>query len=250
MKKVFIGSKIYIFDELTSTMDLSKEMILNNIEEGTTIVANVQSNGRGSNGRKWVSKDEDALFSLILKPLNSRLNLLSIITSYSIMKVLEKITTKDIKIKWPNDVLVDGKKISGVLVENYINTSNYSIIGIGINVNSNHKDKKNFIYPSTSIKDILGEKTSRFSIIKLFLDRFQNDYNDLINNRIKISDISNHLFALGELTTFRSNYKNLQKESNKTKYKILYLNIDGTLTVSNNKGERINISSSEIIFED
>jgi BirA family biotin operon repressor/biotin-[acetyl-CoA-carboxylase] ligase len=250
MKKVFIGNKIYIFDELTSTMDLSKEMILKNIEEGTTIVANMQSNGRGSNGREWVSKDEDALFSLILKPLNSTLNLLSIITSYSIMKVLEKITTKDIKIKWPNDVLVDGKKISGVLVENYINTSNYSIIGIGINVNSNHKDKNFFIYPSISIKDILGEKTSKFSIIKLFLDRFQKDYNDLINNRIKISDISNNLFGLGELTIFRSNYKNLQKQSNKTKYKILSLNIDGTLKVSNNKGEKINISSSEIIFED
>ena len=249
MKEVFIGNKIYIFEELTSTMDLSREMISSYIEEGTTIVANNQSKGRGSNGREWVSNGEDALFSVILKPLSSNLNLLSIITSYSIMKVLEKITTKNIKIKWPNDVLVDGKKISGVLIENYIKTSNYSIIGVGININSNHKHNKKFIYPSTSIKDILGKKTPVFSIIELFLNRFQKDYNDLINNKIKISDISNNLFRLGELTSFRSNYKNLEKKSMKEKYKIISLNLDGSLKVLNNKNNEINISSSEIIFD-
>ena len=248
MKEVFIGNKIYIFDELTSTMDLSKDMISKNIDEGTTIIANNQSKGRGSNERKWVSNGEDALFSIILKPLISNLNLLSIITSYSIMKVLEKITTKDIKIKWPNDVLVDGKKISGVLIENYIQINTYSIIGVGININSNHNHNENFIYPSISIKDILGKNTPKFSIIKLFLNRFQKDYNDLINDKIKISDISNNLFRLGELTSFRSNYKKLQKKTKNEKYKIISLNVDGSLKVSNSIGDEINISSSEIIF--
>ncbi|MDG2101945.1 MAG: biotin--[acetyl-CoA-carboxylase] ligase [Dehalococcoidia bacterium] len=249
MKEVFIGNKIYMFEELTSTMDLSKEMILKDIEEGTTIIANNQSKGRGSNDRKWVSYGEDALFSIILKPLSTNLNLLSIITSYSIMKVLEKIITNDIKIKWPNDVLVDGKKISGVLIENYIKTNNYSIIGVGININSSHKNNDTFIYPSTSIKDVLGKEISKFSIIKLFLNRFQKDYNDLINNKIKISEISNNLFRLGELTSFRSNYKNLKKKSMNEKYKIISLNLDGSLKVLNNKNDEINISSSEIIFD-
>jgi len=71
----------------------------------------------------------------------------------------------------------------------------------------------------------------------------------LINNKIKISDISNNLFRLGELTSFRSNYKNLKKKSVNEKYKIISLNLDGSLKVLNKKNDEINISSSEIIFD-
>ncbi len=80
-------------------MDTSKEMIQRGIEEGTVIMAKYQTEGRGSNNREWVSNGDDALFSIILDTDPSKVNLLPIITAYSILVTLENQTRKKINIK-------------------------------------------------------------------------------------------------------------------------------------------------------
>ena len=245
MKKKIIGEKIYIFEELSSTMDTSKEMIHRGVEEGTVVMARHQRKGRGSNNREWVSKGRDALFSMILDTNISKVNLLPIITAYSILITLEKRTKRKINIKWPNDVLIDGKKISGVLIENFIEGKfSKTIVGVGININSNHKDLKEFIYPSTSLKEILNKETSVLEIVKEFLENFNPLYKKLLCEDIDLEKISKKLYGLGKEIKFRTNYS--RNEDSTNIYKIISLNSDGTLKVYNPNGEKLDLSSSEI----
>ena len=84
-------------------MDIANFFIHTGIEEGTVVIAKFQTDGRGSNQRKWLSNGNDALFSIIMKPEISLMNKLPIISAFSIYKVLEKFIDTEIKIKWPND---------------------------------------------------------------------------------------------------------------------------------------------------
>tara|TARA_B100000579_G_scaffold437715_1_gene468555 strand:+ start:134896 stop:135645 length:750 start_codon:yes stop_codon:yes gene_type:complete len=247
MIKKNIGEKIYIFEELTSTMDKSKEMIERGVEVGTIIMAKKQTNGRGSNNREWISDGNDALFSIILDTPISKVNLIPIITAYSILLTIESYTRRKINIKWPNDVLIDGKKVSGVLIENFINEdSNKTILGVGININSHHKESKNFIYPSISLKEILKRNIDVLDVLNEFLNNFNLIYKKLILDQINLGKISERLFGIEEEIIFRTNYSIDDKKSENNKYKILNLNNDGTLRVSNSKGEVLNLSYSEI----
>ena len=245
MKKKFIGEKIYIFDELSSTMDTSKEMIQRGVEEGTVIMSRYQSMGRGSNNREWFSNGNDALFSIILDANASKVNLLPIITAYSILITLESQTKRKINIKWPNDVLIEGKKISGVLIENFIKGKlSKTIVGVGININSSHKDSKKFIYPATSLKEIVNKETNVLEIVKKFLKNFNILYEKLLLEDINLEKISKKLYGLGEEMKFRTNYTRSKNSTNI--YKIISLNGDGTLKVYNSDGEKLNLSYSEI----
>ena len=248
MNKIYLGKKVYIFEKVTSTMDVSKRLISNQVDEGTVVVSKFQTNGRGSNKREWHSEGKDALFSLILKPDDKYINLLSVLTAFSISKVLEKFIDTEIKIKWPNDVLVGGKKISGVLIENYIKDENYSVIGIGINVNSNHNRNNSFIYPSVSLKEVIKREISTYELINHIILAFENDLNDYIAGKIKISEISNKLFGLNQKLTFRTNYKALDKKAKNSEYKIIKLNDDGTLLVSDNQCNKFSLNASEIVI--
>ncbi|MBL06758.1 MAG: biotin--[acetyl-CoA-carboxylase] ligase [Chloroflexi bacterium] len=247
MKKNMIANKIYIFDKLSSTMDKSKDLINNGACHGTVVVARYQTNGRGSNNRDWISEGNDALFSLILDIDKSKLQLLSIVSAYSVLSMLEDILRNEvISIKWPNDVLVNGKKISGNLIENVIQGSLVkSIVGVGININSNHKSTNRFIYPSVSLMEIIGKELDILTVIEKYLSKFSFFYSKLINNKINIENISKHLYGLEKKVSFRTNYLNKKNNSNNL-YKIIKLNKDGTLKVEDNNGYQLNLSASEI----
>tara|TARA_B100001175_G_scaffold315106_1_gene325934 strand:+ start:2062 stop:2805 length:744 start_codon:yes stop_codon:yes gene_type:complete len=246
MMKKNIGEKIYIFQELISTMDTSKEMIQRGVDEGTVIMAKNQTAGRGSNNREWISDGNDALFSMILESNTTKVNLISIITAYSILLTIEKFTKEKITIKWPNDVMIDNRKISGVLIENYIkNDFSKTIIGVGININSIHKISKNFIYPSVSLKEIVNKKVDILEVLNKFLRIFNHIYKKYTKNDLNLEVISERLYGLGQEINFRTNYSNNKSESNI--FKIIKLNKDGTLRVSNSDTKVLDLSSSEII---
>ncbi|MED5284305.1 MAG: biotin--[acetyl-CoA-carboxylase] ligase [Chloroflexota bacterium] len=248
MKKNIIGNKIYIFDKLSSTMDKSKELINNGVSNGTVIVAKYQTEGRGSNKRDCISEVNDALFSIILDIDKSKVNLLSIISAYSVLTMLKNVLSdQKINIKWPNDVLVNGQKISGTLIENVIQGNQIkSIVGIGININSNHQAINNFIYPSVSLMELMGKKFDVLTVIEMYLSKFSFFYSELINNKIDIKNISKSLYGLEKKVSFRTNYLNKKNHSNNF-YKIINLNKDGTLKVEDSNGNKINLSASEIL---
>jgi BirA family biotin operon repressor/biotin-[acetyl-CoA-carboxylase] ligase len=163
-----IGKNIIYLKKITSTNKYAKENIKSNFPEGTLIIADNQTEGRGRKNRKWLSPYGGLWFSLILYPEIPIQNsmFLTMICSISIADAIKKNINVQPIIKWPNDLLLNGKKICGILTEldAEIDKINYTIIGIGINVNNTiEKSLKN---KATTLKEYYGNDISRVKLLK------------------------------------------------------------------------------------
>ncbi len=136
-----IGQKIFYLKNINSTNSLLSELYKNNIlENGTVAIAENQTDGRGQQGRTWMSEPfENLTFSFYWQSKNTESNLPILLNKCITLAILnflsEKLPETTIKIKWPNDIYVNNRKICGVLIENILGKTNNSIIGIGLNVN-------------------------------------------------------------------------------------------------------------------
>jgi BirA family biotin operon repressor/biotin-[acetyl-CoA-carboxylase] ligase len=157
-------------DEVTSTNDVAKELTNNEINEGTFVVANFQTKGRGRQDRSWEAPKNSSIFiSIILKPNNqNEIGWIPLLIGLSLFKSLESETRKSIKIKWPNDlVLVEAKevfKFAGILLEKH---NDYVIAGVGINFDQELNELP--IKNATSLKAFLQNELSKESIIAAFI---------------------------------------------------------------------------------
>ena len=159
-----------IKDEVTSTNDIARDLISSNIKEGTFVLANFQTKGRGRQNRNWEAPKNSSIFiSIVLKP-NSEKNLgwIPLLIGLALHKALESETRKEIKIKWPNDlVLLENNqeyKFAGILVERI---NDYVIAGVGINFDQ-EKDELP-VSNASSLKQILQSEISKESVIAAFL---------------------------------------------------------------------------------
>lgn len=176
----FIGRNIYYFDSLDSTNTKAKEMAMDE-EEGTVVVAEEQIKGKGRLGRNWVSpKGKGIWMSIILKPnmLPSEVAKLTLIGAAAVNKALEEMGIISY-IKWPNDIVIQGKKVCGILTEMSceLNIINYVIMGIGINVNLLKEDfSQELVDKATSLKEITGRDLDRKRLLASVLNYFENLY--------------------------------------------------------------------------
>lgn len=137
----FIGKEIFYFDSLASTMDKASELALANHCEGTVVVAETQVKGRGRLGRHWISpKYKGIYFSLILRPkiLPQQGSVLTVVIAVSAVEAIEKAVGIPANIKWPNDILINDKKVGGILIEMNAETDavKFVVVGMGLNVSS------------------------------------------------------------------------------------------------------------------
>ena len=140
LKTHIIGRKMFVFESLDSTNSCAKTLAETGTPAGTVVVADHQTAGRGRMGRSWVSEPGlNLLFSIVLRPSfpKESSGLLTFYSAVFIARALEKATGHSIECKWPNDILINGKKCCGILLENsfLLNRLDFSIIGIGVNVN-------------------------------------------------------------------------------------------------------------------
>lgn len=145
LKTTTIGRTVYAFEQLGSTNNFAKRLAANGGEEGIVVVADRQTRGRGRLQRKWHAPPGKALcFSIILRPEVDleKLGLLSLLGAVILAQVVEKRTELIANLKWPNDVLLRGKKVCGILVETEIvsDESVFAVMGIGVNVNQETAD--------------------------------------------------------------------------------------------------------------
>ncbi len=120
LKTKFIGKKIYYFDKVSSTMDKAMELGMKHAQEGALVLTEAQTKGRGRLGRCWSSPKYKGIYmSLILKPkiLPSLAPILTLMAAVSICQAVKEITDLDAQIKWPNDILLQHKKLVGILTE-------------------------------------------------------------------------------------------------------------------------------------
>jgi len=183
----YIGEKIYYFPELESTNIAAKEKALHRAEgmsEGTLIIAERQSAGKGRLGRKWFSPAGGIWLSIILYPQlsPSYISRITLMTAVATVKALENYTLIKPKIKWPNDILINEKKVSGILTEisAELDIINWLVVGIGINVNIDHREFPEDIQENTiSLKEALGKEVLRVKLAQTFLQEFEKYYDKL-----------------------------------------------------------------------
>lgn len=177
------GKTIRYFDEVDSTQIVARELVAQGAEEGTLVIAEQQTSGRGRLGRKWHSpKGKGIWMSIVLKP---RIPLqftpqLTLLVAVALCRSLRQTTGLPIGIKWPNDLLIEGKKISGILLESSAEDENlqFVVAGIGIGVNLKQED-----YPddelrakATSLAIAAGKEWNREEILCQFLQELESIY--------------------------------------------------------------------------
>ena len=163
------------YREISSTQDKAKELALHGCAEWTVVVSDIQLKGRGRLKRKWVSGKGGLYFSIVLYPEINDMPLLLFKSAISICDAIRKLGIKA-ELKWPNDVLVDGKKICGILLESSISTKlNYGLLGIGVNVNN--AIGKEINQTATSIKRELKEEISADELLNQILYEFNKNIN-------------------------------------------------------------------------
>jgi BirA family biotin operon repressor/biotin-[acetyl-CoA-carboxylase] ligase len=177
--------KIIVFDTLDSTNGTAKDLAAAGAEEGTVVLARRQQHGRGRFDRIWESPDGGMYLSLILRPQLSpdKISLLPLVAGLAVAKTVDSYGLHT-TIKWPNDVLVNGKKIAGILLESEGNGQSirYVVVGIGMNINIDMMALSTDIrYRSTSILQEKGTTVEYLEVLKRFLTQFEQDYLHLLH---------------------------------------------------------------------
>jgi BirA family transcriptional regulator, biotin operon repressor / biotin---[acetyl-CoA-carboxylase] ligase len=188
LRTAVLGQKeIICLKETESTNAYAKQMAVDGMPEGTLIVAEFQSRGRGRRGREWFSPPREGLYlTVILRPQirPTEAPRLTLMTSVAVAEAIEDLTALPVRIKWPNDVLIRGKKVAGILTEIHteMDAVNYVIMGIGINVNTAEESFPELIRDkATSLFLETGEMKSRVRLLQLCLERLEARY-ELFNS--------------------------------------------------------------------
>ncbi|MBM4762100.1 biotin--[acetyl-CoA-carboxylase] ligase [Bacillus sp. B15-48] len=178
----FIGRHIHHEDIVDSTQKVAHRLASDGVIEGTVVVAEEQTLGRGRLDRKWYSpKYTGVWMSIILRP---RLPLqkapqLTLVTAVAVVEAIEEVTGISPQIKWPNDILINGKKVTGILTELQADSDriNAVIIGIGMNVNQQQADFPEEInHIATSLAIESGQTISRAALIQAVFARLEKLY--------------------------------------------------------------------------
>ncbi|GJQ19692.1 MAG: biotin--[acetyl-CoA-carboxylase] ligase [Bacteroidia bacterium] len=179
----FVGRKLFVFETIDSTNACAKTLAEADTEEGAVVVAEFQTQGRGRLGRPWEAEaNENLLFSVILRPSIPRplAGLLTFFASVAVARAIDETGTAPAVCKWPNDVLLDGKKVCGILLENSLRgeTIEYSIVGIGLNVNQ-ERFPDPLRHRATSLRIALGRPIDRIDCLARVLLSLERAYEDV-----------------------------------------------------------------------
>lgn len=238
METLFIGANVIFLPEVDSTNSYAIKLLKNvNPPEGTVVHAANQTHGRGQRGNVWNTLPGSNLTaSVILKPsfLPMRKQFLlyqiSALACYDVMAEILNDSQFDIKIKWPNDIMVGRKKIAGILIENFISAGRieYSVIGIGINVLQGEFDSK---LNATSLQILSGVHTDVNTVLKLLCRYLEKYYLMLKNGKDETisSEYLDRLFSYQDQELF-------EIKGEKIRLEVAGVSEDGLLILRDNTG--------------
>jgi len=246
LKTKFFARKIHYYGKVGSTNDLGYRLAQAQAEEGTLILAEEQTKGKGRMGRFWHSPPFSGVWmSLILRPdiLPSKAPGLSLCAGLALALSIKKLTGLDAKIKWPNDCLINKKKVGGILLEleAELDRIKFVILGLGINVNQTKNDfPKKLQKNATSLKIELKRNVTRVMLLNLFLEEFEKTY--LGFKKCGFSFCKNKIL---EFSSVLGKNVELSLGKKKLKGKAKDIDDDGALVVES-KGKKIKVFAGEV----
>ncbi|MGD9209623.1 MAG: biotin--[acetyl-CoA-carboxylase] ligase [Desulfobacteraceae bacterium] len=244
---VFGRNEIFHYDTIASTNSKARELADGGADEGTLVIAECQSAGRGRRGRKWISPKHDGIyFSMIARPQLSPAEApqITLLTAVTLARTIMRQTQLRLQIKWPNDLLIQGKKVAGILTElrTEMDLVEYVIIGIGLNVNT----------PATALEAIMDQKVtslaqetntsfSRLLLLQNFLAEFEKDYRLLGTSAFK-----NTLEQWRTLANIMGQFISVDVAGQTYRGRVVNIEKNGALVIEDTKGKRQRIFSGDL----
>lgn len=241
----WLGRSYFCFEELDSTNSYLKQMSDDELSHGLLVITNNQSKGRGQYERVWHSEPgKNLTFSIALKPQSTnRFIVFSLAVALAVSELIKSRSGKETKIKWANDVYVEGQKIAGLLTETIYSGSelNRLIVGVGLNVNQISFPEE-LANSATSLVNIIGENVELDELMADLLSRIEYYYRLWIQNDLGlVKKINCNLIGFGEWVKLVVDDQILEE-----KYKFLGIDETGKLRVLNKELE-VNTFSHEQI---
>ena len=243
------GRSIHYFEQIGSTQDEALRLAENGAEEGTLVVAETQTAGRGRKRRYWVSPRGTGVYlSLILRPTIEPFKMaqIPIVTGISVRDTISRMTGFQARTKWPNDVMLKEKKVAGILTEMRAEPDkvHYIIVGIGINVNPSGLLPKELRATATSVSDVVGRPVSRPGLVQNLLrdlehayDRFTGVGFEPFRDRWRQSD-----------QTFNT-WVTIEDNTGSHVVYALDMDKDGALVVADEQGHRRRVTAGDVTLK-
>ena len=181
-KTKIVGRDIHVFEQTTSTNDVIEKLARDGVKEGAVVFAESQTKGRGRLGRKWISPERKGLwFSVLLRPdlRPQETTRLTVASATALRRAIQTETGLDPEIKWPNDILIRGRKVAGILTElsAELDRVKHVILGIGVDVNLGANEfPAELRKMATSLRIESGETISRPELATAILRELDHDY--------------------------------------------------------------------------
>ena len=195
-----VGRRLLYYQELPSTMDEAARLARQDAEEGTVVIAETQSAGRGRQGRSWVSQPGNLLLSALFRPTLAQLPFISIIGGLAAARAIRKTAALEPRLKWPNDVLLHQRKAAGILAESAIAGAAvwYAVLGIGINVASGGAALPDMQPPAVGVNEAAGREIARELLLRQLLVELDTLYRQLQHGVTPLPEWRGLLQGLGQ----------------------------------------------------
>lgn len=246
----YIGKDIYIFNEVMSTNTIAKFLSMNGVGNGAVVISEKQTKARGRSGKNWESPLGGVWLSIILNPNvnHSKIPLITLATGVAVENTLKRIGVKNAEIKWPNDILIHGKKVCGILTEaiTSFNIIESVIIGVGIDANISIENFPEELRENmTTLNDEIGEKVDENLLIKLFLEEFEKISEQFINEEYEtiLKEWRKNSYTIGKIVEVHEPF------SKPYDGYVLGISRDGSLVVEKIDGTLEKVISGECIIK-
>ncbi len=198
-----IGRNVRFYQSTGSTMDDVAEWARTGAEEGAVVVAETQSASRGRMGRRWISDEGNLYFSVLFRPDPDALPLLSPLAGVAVARSIRQVAGLHPSIKWPNDVMIGGRKVAGILAESALSGAQvqHAIVGIGINVVLDVYADPEIAATATSLNHAAEAEIDRAELLRRVLQHMDALYLDLRRGRSPIAEWRRWLDTLGQRVT-------------------------------------------------
>ncbi len=227
----YVGQNVVCFASTDSTNRVAKELARNGAAEGTLVIADSQTGGRGRLNRQWLAPaGSSLLMSLVFRPRLTPLQTarVTMVCSLAIADAIEELTALRVQLKWPNDVVIGGRKLAGILCELGLqaNQLDFVVVGMGVNVNLDFQDELQQ-YPadnapdtaqaslrslparSTSLSQELGQPLARLHLLHTLLPRIERRYDRLKAGWIPNDEWKQRLETLHRVVTVSSDQQRI-----------------------------------------
>lgn len=201
-----IGSQLYYHALLVSTMDETRRLAAQGVPEGAVVFAEEQTAARGRFNRAWVSPPGLNLsFSVLFRPDKRKLPYINMAAALAVCDAASDLAGVTTTIKWPNDVRIDGKKLSGILVETDVvgNEIDHAVVGIGVNVNLDAGQYPEIASTATSLMAECGRKFDRSRALRLVLEHLDRYYTRIRSGSSLTAEWASRLDTLGKVVQVR-----------------------------------------------